>query len=331
MKQLKVYAAVAALLGGVAIAPIASAQVVKVDGSSTVFPITEAVAEDFQKAKKGVVKVTVGISGTGGGFKKFCRGETDVSNASRPILKKEMDDCKAAGIEYFELPVAFDALTVVINPKNSFIKQLTVAEMKKMWEPGAQGKVTRWNQVNPAWPDAPMKLFGPGADSGTFDYFTEAIVGKSKSSRGDFTASEDDNVLVQGVARDVNGLGYFGYAYYIENKDKLKAVPIVNEKGQPVEPSMDAVLKGNYSPLSRPIFIYVNAKSLAKPEVKEFVEYYMKHSAKLAREVKYVPLPDSAYVTAWDHIQKGKKGTVFGGTADVGITIEELLKREAKL
>ena len=331
MKQLKVYAAVAALLGGVAIAPVASAQVVKVDGSSTVFPITEAVAEDFQKAKKGVVKVTVGISGTGGGFKKFCRGETDVSNASRPILKKEMDDCKAAGIEYFELPVAFDALTVVINPKNSFIKQLTVAEMKKMWEPGAQGKVTRWNQVNPAWPDAPMKLFGPGADSGTFDYFTEAIVGKSKSSRGDFTASEDDNVLVQGVARDVNGLGYFGYAYYIENKDKLKAVPIVNEKGQPVEPSMDAVLKGNYSPLSRPIFIYVNAKSLAKPEVKEFVEYYMKHSAKLAREVKYVPLPDSAYVTAWDHIQKGKKGTVFGGTADVGITIEELLKREAKL
>jgi len=331
MKQLKVYAAVAALLGGVAIAPVSSAQVVKVDGSSTVFPITEAVAEDFQKAKKGVVKVTVGISGTGGGFKKFCRGETDVSNASRPILKKEMDDCKAAGIEYFELPVAFDALTVVINPKNSFIKQLTVAEMKKMWEPGAQGKVTRWNQVNPAWPDAPMKLFGPGADSGTFDYFTEAIVGKSKSSRGDFTASEDDNVLVQGVARDVNGLGYFGYAYYIENKDKLKAVPIVNDKGQPVEPSMDAVLKGNYSPLSRPIFIYVNAKSLAKPEVKEFVEYYMKHSAKLAREVKYVPLPDSAYVTAWDHIQKGKKGTVFGGTADVGITIEELLKREAKL
>jgi phosphate transport system substrate-binding protein len=331
MKQVKVYAAVAALLGGVAIAPVASAQVVKVDGSSTVYPITEAVAEEFQKAKKGAIKVTVGISGTGGGFKKFCRGETDVSNASRPILKKEMDDCKAAGIEYFELPVAFDALTVVINPKNSFVKQLTIAEMKKMWEPGAQGKITRWNQVNPAWPDAPMKLFGPGADSGTFDYFTEAIVGKSKSSRGDFTASEDDNVLVQGVARDVNGLGYFGYAYYIENKDKLKAVPIVNDKGQPVEPSMDAVLKGNYSPLSRPIFIYVNAKSLAKPEVKEFVEYYMKHSAKLAREVKYVPLPDSAYVTAWDHIQKGKKGTVFGGTADVGITIEELLKREAKL
>ena len=331
MKQLKVYAAVAAVVGGLAAAPAATAQVVKVDGSSTVFPITEAVAEEFQKAKKGAVKVTVGISGTGGGFKKFCRNEIDISDASRPILKKEMDDCKTAGIEYFELPIAFDALTVVINPKNSFIKTLTVAELKKMWEPGAQGKVTRWNQVNPAWPDAPMKLFGPGADSGTFDYFTEAIVGKSKSSRGDFTASEDDNVLVQGVSRDVNGLGYFGYAYYIENKDKLKAVPIVNEKGQPVEPSMDAVLTGAYSPLSRPIFIYVNAKSLGKPEVREFVEFYLKHASKLAREVKYVPLPDVAYTTGWGHIQKGKKGTVFGGTAEVGITIEELLKREAKL
>ena len=309
----------------------AFAQIVKVDGSSTVYPVTEAVAEDFQKAKKQQVKVTVGISGTGGGFKKFCRGETDVSNASRPILKSEMADCQKAGIEYYELPVAFDALTVVINPRNTFIKQLTVAEMKKIWEPAAQGKVMRWNQVNPAWPDQPMKLFGPGADSGTFDYFTEAVVGKAKSSRGDFTASEDDNVLVTGVARDVNGLGYFGYAYYIENKDKLKAVPIVNDKGQAVEPSMEAVLKGSYNPLARPIFIYVNAKSLAKPEVKEFVEYYLKNGAKLAKEVKYVPLPDSAYKTALDDLHRGKKGTVFGGTAEAGVTIEELLKREAKL
>ena len=309
----------------------AFAQIVKVDGSSTVFPVTEAVAEDFQKAKKQKVKVTVGISGTGGGFKKFCRNETDVSNASRPILKAEMADCQKAGIEYFELPVAFDALTVVVNPKNAFIKQLSVAELKKMWEPSAQGKVTRWNQVNPAWPDQPMKLFGPGADSGTFDYFTEAVVGKAKSSRGDFTASEDDNVLVQGVSRDVNGIGYFGYAYYLENKDKLKAVQIVNDKGQAVAPSMEAVLKGSYTPLARPIFIYVNAKSLAKPEVKEFVEYYLKNGAALAREVKYVPLPDSAYRIALEHVQKGKKGTVFGGTAEVGVTIDELLKREAKL
>ena len=309
----------------------AFAQIVKVDGSSTVFPVTEAVAEDFQKAKKQQVKVTVGISGTGGGFKKFCRNETDVSNASRPILKSEMADCQKAGIEYFELPVAFDALTVVINPKNTFIKRLTIAEMKKMWEPAAQGKVTRWNQVNPAWPDQPMKLFGPGADSGTFDYFTEAIVGKAKSSRGDFTASEDDNVLVQGVSRDVNGLGYFGYAYYIENKDKLKAVPIVNDRGQAVTPSLETVENGTYAPLSRPIFIYVNSASLNKPEVKEFVEYYLKNGGKLAREVKYVPLPASAYQLAWKHVQEGKKGTVFGGTAQVGITIDELLKREAKL
>jgi phosphate transport system substrate-binding protein len=315
---------------GAALASPAFAQIVKVDGSSTVFPITEAVAEEFQKAKKQSIKVTVGISGTGGGFKKFCRGETDISDASRPILKKEMEDCKAAGIEYFELPVAFDALTVVVNPKNAFIKQLTIAEMKKMWEPAAQGKVTRWNQVNPQWPDQPMKLFGPGADSGTFDYFTEAVVGKSKSSRGDFTASEDDNVLVQGVSRDSNALGYFGYSYYVENKDKLKAVPIVNDKGQPVEPSFDAVLKGTYQPLSRPIFIYVNAKSLDKPEVKQFVEYYMANGGKLSKEVKYVPLPESAYKTAWDHVLKNKRGTVFGGTAEVGITIEELLKREAQ-
>lgn len=329
MKRLRYIALAGACLA--ATSALAQQKIVKVDGSSTVYPITEAVAEEFQKAKKQQIRVTVGISGTGGGFKKFCRGETDISDASRPILRKEMEDCKAAGIEYIELPVAFDAITVVINPKNGFVKQLTVAEMKKMWEPAAQAKVTRWNQVNPQWPDQPMKLFGPGADSGTFDYFTEAVVGKSKSSRGDFTASEDDNVLVQGVARDVNALGYFGYAYYIENKDKLKAVPIVNDKGQAVLPSMEAVEKGIYSPLSRPIFIYVNAKSLDKPEVKEFVEYYMRNGADLTREVKYVPLPAQAYITAWEHVVKGKKGTVFGGTAEVGITIEELLRREAKL
>jgi len=320
-----------ALLGLAATAFAAQAQVVKIDGSSTVFPITEGVAEDFQKAKKGAVKVTVGISGTGGGFKKFCRGETDISNASRPILAKEMADCKAAGIEYYELPVAFDALTVVINPKNAFLKQITVAELKAIWEPAAQGKIMRWNQVNPAWPDAPIKLFGAGADSGTFDYFTEAINGKSKASRGDFTASEDDNVLVQGVSSDVNAIGYFGYAYYAENTAKLKALPVVNPKGVAVGPSEAAVLAGTYEPLSRPIFIYVNAKSIAKPEVKEFVEYMMKTSAKIAKEVKYVPLPAKAYTTSLEHVNKGKKGTVFGGKNEVGVTIEELLTREAAL
>jgi phosphate transport system substrate-binding protein len=306
----------------------ALAQTVKIDGSSTVFPVTEAVAEEFQKAKKGAIKVTVGISGTGGGFKKFCRNETDISNASRPILRKEMDDCKAAGVEYIELPVAFDALTVVVNPKNTFLKSATVEELKKMWEPAAQGKITRWNQVNPAWPDAPIKLFGAGADSGTFDYFTEAVVGKAKSSRGDFTASEDDNVLVQGVSRDVNAIGYFGYAYYAENRDKLKAVPIVEKAGKPaVAPSESTVLDGSYQPLSRPIFIYVNTKSLAKPEVKEFVAYYLKEGAKLAKEVKYVPLPDRIYKAGVDRLAKGQKGTVFAGHADVGVKIDDLFSR----
>ena len=309
----------------------AAQSVVKIDGSSTVFPVTEGVAEDFQKAKKGAVKVTVGISGTGGGFKKFCRGETDVQNASRPILAKEMADCKAAGVEYFELPVAFDALTVVMNPKNAFLKQISVEELRKIWEPAAQGKVMRWNQVNPAWPDAPIKLFGAGSDSGTFDYFTEAINGKSKASRGDYTASEDDNVLVQGVSQDVNAIGYFGYAYYAENQARLKSVPIVEKPGKPaVAPTEATVLDGSYQPLARPIFIYVNAKSMAKPEVKEFVDFYMKDGAKIAKEVKYVPLPSKAYAVNLEHLAKGKKGTVFGGVPEVGITIEELQKREAK-
>jgi len=317
-------------IAGIALfgAQAAHAQVIKIDGSSTVYPITEAVAEEFQKAKKNVVKVTVGISGTGGGFKKFCRDETDISNASRPITAKEMEECKAAGVQYIEMPVAFDALTVVINPKNTFLKQITVAELKTMWEPAAQGKVTKWNQINPAWPDAPIKLFGAGADSGTFEYFTEATVGKAKSSRGDYTASEDDNVLVQGVARDVNAIGYFGYAYYAENKARLKALPIVNPKtNQAVEPSEESVIKATYQPLSRPIFIYVKAKSLDKPEVKEFVEFYMKNGAKLTKEVKYVPLPANAYTGNVEHMNKKKLGTVFGGHNEIGITIEDLMKR----
>ena len=330
-KQSKIVSALAVV--GVALfgAQAVQAQVIKIDGSSTVYPITEAVAEEFQKAKKNAIKVTVGISGTGGGFKKFCRDELDISDASRPITEKEMVDCKAAGVEYIEMPVAFDALTVVVNPKNTFLKQATIEEMKTLWEPAAQGKIMKWNQVNPAWPDAPVKLFGAGADSGTFEYFTEAMVGKPKSSRGDYTASEDDNVLVQGVSRDVNAIGYFGYAYYAENKAKLKALPIVNPKtGKAVEPSAANVENGTYAPLSRPIFIYVKAKSLEKPEVKEFVEFYMKNGAQLTKEVKYVPLPVSAYIGNVEHMNKKKVGTVFGGHNEIGITIDEVMKREAK-
>jgi phosphate transport system substrate-binding protein len=328
--SLALTAAIAAGFGSYS--AFAHAQTVKIDGSSTVYPVTEAVAEEFQKAKEGKIRVTVGISGTGGGFKKFCRGETDISDASRPILKKEMDLCKQNGIQYMEMPVAFDALTVVINPKNTWIKSMTVAELKKIWEPAAQGKITSWKQVNASWPDAPLKLFGAGADSGTFDYFTEAINGKSKASRGDFTASEDDNVLVQGVARDVNALGFFGFAYYVENRDKLKAVPIVEKAGKPaVSPDMKTVLDGTYQPLARPIFIYVNAKSAQKPEVREFVEYYNKHGAKLSREVKYVPLPDKAYTHNLETLTNKTLGTKFGGENKVGLTIEELMKMEAKL
>ena len=311
---------------------LAGAQAIKIDGSSTVYPITEAVAEEFQVVKKASVKVTVGISGTGGGFKKFCRGETDISNASRPILKSEMEACKTAGVEYVELPIAYDALTVVVHPKNDFIKSLTVDELKKMWEPGAQGKITKWNQVNPAWPDTPLKLFGAGSDSGTFDYFTEAINGKAKASRGDYTASEDDNVLVQGVSRDVGALGYFGYAYYAENQAKLKAVPIVAKAGAAaVGPSDKTVEDGSYQPLSRPIFIYVKAKSLERQEVRDFVEFYLKNAAKLIKEVRYIALPKKAYELAMEHVAKKKIGTVFGGTAEVGVKIEELMAREGKL
>jgi phosphate transport system substrate-binding protein len=328
MKKMLLILSLAAFMG-IAPKPV-KAQIIQIDGSSTVFPITEAVSEEFQKAKKGTVKVTVGIAGTGGGFKKFCRGETDISDASRPILKQEMETCKQSGVQYIELPIAYDALTVMVNPKNDWVKALTVPDLKKMWEPAAQGKVTNWNQVRSEWPNSPLKLFGPGADSGTFDYFTEAIVGKAKSSRGDFTASEDDNVLVQGIANDRNALGYFGFAYYIENQKKLKAAPIDAGKG-PVLPSAKTVEDGSYQPLSRPIFIYISKKSLdSRPEVREYVEFYLKNAPTLVKQVKYVALPQNAYTIGLEHVKKGKVGTVFGGEAEVAIKIDELLKREAK-
>ncbi len=304
--------------------------IIKIDGSSTVYPITEAVAEEFQKAQKGDVKVTVGISGTGGGFKKFCRGETDISDASRPILKAELDTCYIeGGVRFIELPIAYDALTIVIHPANTWASTMTVADLKKIWAPEAQGKITKWNQVRPEWPDQPIKLYGPGADSGTFDYFTEAIVGKAKASRGDYTASEDDNVLVQGVASDKNALGYFGFAYYVENQSKLKAVAVDGGKGA-ILPSPQAVENGTYAPLSRPIFIYANAKSVEKPEVRAFVEFYLKNASALVKQVKYISLPADAYEMALGNFQKKKLGTAFGGKSDVGLKIQELLARETK-
>src|SRR5688500_4634186 len=324
-----------AVLGGLAVAAApqhaAAQSVIKIDGFSTVFPIAEAVAEEYQISKRGKVRVTVGIAGTGGGFKRFCRGETDIANASRPILKEEMEACRAAGIKYLELPVAFDALTVVVNPSNTWVKELTVADLKKMWEPGAQQRISKWNQVRADFPAQPLMLFGPGADSGTFDYFTEAVNGKAKASRGDYTASEDDNVLVQGVENNKNALGYFGYAYYIAHKDKMRAVPIVNGKGKEVLPSIQAVNDGSYEPLSRPLFIYVRDAAAARAEVKEFIQFYLTEGAELAKEVGYVPLPAEAYKVALKHFSERKLGTVFGGVPEVGVTIDNLLAREGKL
>lgn len=305
-----------------------SPSTIKIDGSSTVYPITEAVAEDFQKAKKGAIRVTVGVSGTGGGFKRFCAGETDISNASRPIRASEREQCKKAGISYIELPVAFDALTVVVNKQNK-LNSIKVSELKKMWEPEAKGKIMNWNQVNSSWPNAPLKLFGPGADSGTFDYFTEAINGKAKASRSDFTPSEDDNVLVQGVSRDKNALAYFGFAFYAANQNKLKALAIDNGKG-PVSPSRATVENGKYEPLSRPIFIYVSTKAAQRPDVKQFVEFYLKNGAKFASAVKYIPLPAKAYTIALGHFNNRKTGSVFVGRDTVGVTINELLQLEGK-
>jgi phosphate transport system substrate-binding protein len=315
-------------LGG-AFQAVAADKIVKIDGSSTVYPITEGVAEDFQKAKKGAVKVTVGISGTGGGLKKFCRGETDIANASRPIAKKEIEACKEGGVEYVELPVAYDGIAVVVNPKNTWVTSMTVADLKKMWEPDATGKITKWNQIRADWPDVPIKLFAPGVDSGTFDYFTEAIVGKPRASRTDMTTSEDDNVLVHGITGDKGAIGYFGYSYYAENPKKLKLIGIDAGKGA-VFPSDKTIMDGTYSPLSRPLFIYVNKKSIDKPEVKEFVNYYLKNVPKIAKQVKLIPLPDKAYKLAEERFAKGKTGTVFEGEAKIGVKIEDLLKLEEK-
>lgn len=311
-------------------------EIVKIDGSSTVFPITEAVAEEFQASQKGKIKVTVGISGTGGGFKKFCRGETDVQNASRPIQSAEMQACKTTGIKYFELPIAYDAIAIVVNPKNTWLTEITVDELKKIWEPAAQGKITKWNQVNPKWPDQPIQLFGPGADSGTFDYFTEAVTGKAKQSRGDYTASEDDNMIVQGVSSNPNALGYFGLSYAESNKAKLKIISLVGGDKAPLKnkgviPSKETVENGNYFPLSRPIFIYVSESSMKKGEVSKFAKFYLDNAISLVPEVKYIALPKKAYDLGKEMLEKGKLGTKFEGHSEVGMKIEDLMKKEGKL
>ncbi len=306
--------------------------IIKIDGSNTMHSVTEAGVERFQASRKEPIRITVGVSGTGGGFAKFCRGEIDIVNASRPIQRKEMKACNKAGVEYVELPMAFDALTVVVNPKNTWSKTMTVAELEKIWEPAAQGKITKWNQINPAWPDEAFKLYASGPGSGTFDYFTQAIVGKANSSRDDFISSKDDDkVLIQGVASDKNALGFIGFASYIDNQDKVKAVAVDNDTGEGIIPSVETVEDATYQPLSRPIFIYVSVKAAEKPEVKEFVTFYINNASTLVRGVQYFPLPPSAYRANMEFFKTKRAGTVFDGFLPVGLTIDDLLKREARI
>lgn len=299
---------------------------VLVDGSSTVFPISEAMAEEFQAANPGV-RVTVGVSGTGGGFQKFCAGETDVSNASRPITAEEIAACEAGGVEFVELPIAFDGLSVVVNPENDFAQCLTTDELRTMWEPAAQGNISNWNQIRPDFPDQNLGLYGPGTDSGTYDYFAEAVVGED-GTRGDFTASEDDNVIVQGVSADPGGLGFFGYAYYIENQDRLKLLEIDNGDGC-VAPSAETIADGSYQPLSRPEFIYVKTTSLENPAVRAFVDFQIDPAnAGLIEEVGYVPLPDDLVELRAQRLEEQTVGSIFEGGSAVGVSLADVLGAE---
>jgi phosphate transport system substrate-binding protein len=307
-------------------------EIIRIDGSSTVYPITEAVAEEFRNVNKGAY-VTVGVSGTGGGFQKFCRGEIDFADASRPISRVEVDACTNAGIAFVELPIAYDGITVVVNAKNTWVDYMTVAELKTLWEPAAEGTIMKWNQLRPSWPDREVHLFGAGVDSGTFDYFTEAITGQQKASRGDYTSSEDDNMLVQGVTGDELALGFFGYAYYEENKAKLKEVPIDDERhdnGQgAIAPTPEAISSGRYRPLSRPVFIYANVKSLDRAVVQQFLDFYVQQAALLVREVGYVPLRGEEYQAVARRASARKTGSMFQAHhAESGMNLLALMQQQ---
>lgn len=297
-----------------------SSEQIAVDGSSTVFPLAEAAAEAFGHSATGGARVTVGESGTGGGFSKFCRGETQISNASRPISSEEMAECASANIQYVEIPIAFDGISVVVHPSNP-VNGMTMAQLRQFWQPSAERTITNWNQVNRAWPNLNLQLFGPGTASGTFDFFTEAVNGDGGASRTDYSPSEDDNVLVQGVASNPGALGYFGYAYYEQNRERLKALAVDG-----VAPSPETIAAGQY-PLSRPMFIYVNAEALRRPQVRRFVDYFIQNATTLAPQVGYVPLPAEAYTAFSQRVAQRQTGTAFGGHNEVGLSIQELLQR----
>jgi phosphate transport system substrate-binding protein len=280
---------------------------IRLDGSSTVYPLAEAVAEEFRSEAPNV-RVTVGLSGTGGGFKRFAANEIDIADASRPIKKSESEAAAKAGVEFIELPVAFDGLSIVVNPKNTWIKSLTVAQLKTIFSADTAAKT--WKDVDSSWPANPIKIYAPGTDSGTFDYFKETVVGKDGKIRADLTASEDDNTLVNGVSGDENAIGFFGCAYYFENKDKLKVVPIDGGKGA-VTPTHQTIEDGSYAPFSRPLFIYVNKASAGKAEVKLFVDFFLEHAGELADDVGYVALPKSVYETAKKNFKAVRLGTQF--------------------
>ena len=300
---------------------------IEIDGSSTVYPIMEAAAEDF-RALHPEVRTTIGVSGTGGGFKKFARGETDISNASRPIKNEEAETAINNNIQFIELPIAYDGLAVVVNPNNNWVDKITVEELKKIWEPEAQNNIKKWNQIRPEWPDKEIHLYGPGVESGTYDYFTEAIVGKSHSSRGDFTASEDDNVLVQGISTDELALGFFGMAYYEENADKLKLVPVISPvDGEAVSPSIETVMNGSYQPLSRPLFLYVKKDAADREEIKAFVNYLLNDAQEMIKEVGYIPLEENTYDLVKKRFENRTTGTIMTEGHNVGVKLNDLLTK----
>lgn len=298
-----------------------------IDGSSTVFPITEAASRAFQRfAPK--VEVHLGVSGTGGGFKKFCRGEIDISDASRPIKQSESKRCAEAGVEFVEIPIAFDGLSLVVHRSNHWAECMTLAELHRLWAPESEDEVRSWRQVRPSWPAEPLVLYAPGRDSGTFDYFTRAVVGEEGTARNDFVGSEDDYLLAQEIAGDPRGFGFFGYAYYREYQEQLGLVAVDNGTGC-VAPSPDSIADGRYRPLSRPVFLYFSRSALERPEVRAFAEFFLANAEILVDQVKYVPLPPRAYELATDRLARRLPGSVFQGGSQVGMSISSILEIEA--